>query len=354
MTDTLTATPLTTEVARDKTERVVKWLFEQESPETTTFRLALLLDPIVLPDEVQLFLLSSQALSSGDINRDYSPQEIRSLVEQAFSSCAQYLATPRAFLRHYFFDGNELLEKTDQTVAKLNALGSYSYFREFSTEWISRQTGPITPIEWVEWLYDLDRLIIEQSSIEHLAENLRPLFDFYKDSIETLRSIIGMFLTDKNIAADYSTGELTPVELARFIKEHIASVSVLPHLEPIETEIDYPVFLDELKQAGINLPPPPKLRVEEPMAYTRSLPLDLFISDKLKRRTIEDLFHGNTYEYERLIALINNATTFEDAILNLETVLHLQNAKPGPKHLAKLERALRMKFSLPEYPDAIR
>jgi hypothetical protein len=343
------------EHAAIKTERVMTWLFEQESLDATVFHLKPLFDPMVLPDQVQLFLLYLENQPhDGKHIPEYEPEEIRTLVNKAFTLCGEFLATPQSFIARFVFEDDTLLTDKEVVLKKLTCLGVYPHYREFLHEWVLRQSFPLDKKEFIEFTFEVDRLTNSYLPIDQLSSSLLPLFEFFKEKQSDVISVANAFIEDKHIIPEFTPGEITSDSLAIFIKEHISSVEFKVNTDVSDAEIDYPVFLDELKQAGINLPPPMKLRSEEQLYFTKSLPVELFIGDKLKRRTIEEIFHGNSYEYERMIALINNAMSFEDAVLNLETVLHLQNARPSPKRLAKLERSLRMKFSLPETTDAIR
>lgn len=347
-------TPIISDIASAKAARVISWLFEQESVDATVFHLTPLFDPLVMPDEVQLFLLylSSKHINAGQ-TPEYEPEEIKKIVEQAFALHGEFLSTPQSFILNFLFDSEFELSDIESTLKKITTLGAYPYFREFLHEWISQRSAPITKQDVVEAIFDIDKLAGSYVSEEQLSAYFLPLIEFFKERPDDLALAIRLLVKDKHITQEYA-GENDPESIAKFIKGNIEAATVMPEFLTIDSAIDYPVFLDELKQAGINLPPPVKFRADDPLPYSRSLPFELFLSDKVKSRTIEELFHGNTYEYDRMIALINNAVSIDEAILNLETVLHLQNARPTQKHLAKLERAIRMKFSLPESTNAIR
>jgi hypothetical protein len=347
-------TPIIANIASAKAGRVVSWLFEQESVDATVFHLTSLFDPLVMPDEVQLFLLYLSG-NHGHVDHtpEYEPEEIRKMVEEAFALYGKFLSAPQAFILNFLLDSEFELSDKASALRKITTLGGYPYFREFLHEWVSEQPLPITKQDLTEAVFDIDKLAAQYVPQEQLAAYISPLVEFFKDRPDDLTLAVRLFSSDKHITPEY-TGENDAAAIAAFIKSNIETATLAPQSFTIDSEIDYPVFLDELKQAGINLPPPVKFRSEDSIPYSRSLPFELFLSNKVKDRTIDDLFHGNTYEYDRMTALINNALTIDEAILNLETVLHLQNARPTPKHLAKLERAIRMKFSLPESTNAIR
>ncbi len=322
----------------------MKWLLEQESVDASTFHLTPLFDPMVLPHDVQAFLrhIKQSLHPVSPQTPEYEPEQIHSMVELAFELCGEYLCQPIGFLSQFLF-AEETTTTKNSIAEKLRILEAYPFYKEFLELWLSEQPERVSKVQCLTYLYQVDHTMYSHASEETIELQLEPLFAFFKEA--DLNGIINLFLTDRDIYQTYTVIPPDKTSVAAFIKEHVGLHST--YTPGADSAIDYPVFLEDLKQAGIHLPPPSAKPIEKEVSITevKTPPIELFISAKLKEKTIDKLFHGNRFEYHRVIGLINASTSFDEAQLNLETALHLQRSGPSEKHLAKLLSALQLKFS---------
>ncbi|MBS1904632.1 MAG: hypothetical protein JSS75_13065 [Bacteroidetes bacterium] len=346
----MTVPEIVNEVASTRTQRVLSWLYAQEPAETERFRLSRVLDVVVMPSNVQAFL--RMLLGEQDDEQLFTPAECEHLVSEAHSLCARYLLTPNAFLVD-FLDTDHGASVVD----KLAALTDYPYYGEFLFEWFRVNGANSDRDARRAFVRHTEYLALSNASVEQIATYLQPVHGFFQERFSeegVLAVLIHAIVTDKGIEpaalADHSVNDLHA--LAVFIKSNIRPLEVPKPpeavTEPVVAELPdeerYKAFLDELRQAGVHLPLPTHMRHSEEQQSNNMPPISLFISNKLRKQTIDDLFHGNTFEYQRLVSMIDAAVGYEDALLNLETVIHLQKAEHTPKLLVKWASVIRMKF----------
>ncbi len=350
------------DVSRVKTEKVLRWLYEQESADTTVFRLSLLFNDTVLSSQVQGF--ARHILRDTDVDTTmHTPEEIRKLITEAFEYCSLFICAPNSFIPDFLTHGTSTV--TDISIAEndLAILQYYPYYSEFLREWLTLQFAPIRSGDLRSICTQIDRLTFCYSSEKQIEIYLESFFNYFRDtdiSKAQLNTLINCFLNDKSIHSEVDLSEYTSSTLAAHLKQHLDQTEIIsenpfPSVGQVITEEDYTAFIDELKQAGVHLPLPTTLRQNEVIIpRKRSLPIQLFIDSTLERKLIANIFHSNRNEYERMLTMINHAGSYLESILNLETTLHLQKAKHSEKLLTKFENAIKMKFEGGNTKNAIR
>ncbi|HYM21067.1 MAG TPA: hypothetical protein VEW28_08700 [Candidatus Kapabacteria bacterium] len=347
----MTDQTIISDAARTKSDRVLQWLFEQHPAEAEDHNLARLFDDTVLSKSVQGFLRTFVTE-----HKLYNGNECKEIVSEAHLFSARYLATPNEFLSEYF-----ARETSANALKKLDAFQDYPYYREFIEEWLPHNSTILSKEDVRNFVWNADKLFVIYSPVETIEKNLEPFFDFFKEldnATDGLGRVTELFITDKGL--DYSLagkdGLHSAAALADFLKTNISHAIFSPASSSADastqhSDAEYQEFLDELRTAGIHLPPPPHMR--EGAKQFDLLPVHFFVNEKLREQTTGKIFHGNPHEYDRLIAIIDNAANYEEAILNLETIMHLQRPTNSPKLFDKWANVIKMKFAQPER-DAIR
>ncbi len=350
------------EISRIKAEKVLRWLYEQEPADTTVFRLSLLFNETVLPAQVQGF--ARHILGAIPVeNTLQTPEEISTLVTKSFEHCSLFLSAPNSFIPDFLTRDTDSISDILIAQNDLATLQYYSYYAEFLSEWLTHQVAPITVADLRSIIRQIDRLTFFYSSQSQIETNLESFFNYFRDaeiSQEQCNILINCFVNDKGVHSEIDIADYTSFTLAAYLKQHLDRTEIIFEEQPTSgeqdiSEEDYTAFIDELKQAGVHLPLPTAMRhTETPTVKKRSLPIQLFIDSKLERKLIENIFHSNRNEYERMLTMINHAGSYLESILNLETTLHLQKANRSEKILTKFENAIKMKFEGGNTTDAIR
>lgn len=283
--------------------------------------------------------------------------QISSHVMTAFEKSYAYLLAPETFLAD-FLASNEGAAFDESFINKLQACAVYDYFPLILSSWaeFSKENGVgfVSRTELIGKLREIDELILHHATISVMVDLLDPLYDFHRhqSSDPTLPgSELALFFEDKGLRQavdEFNAKADQPVN----IREAVQILSVLlgtgftiteppPALEPPQ-EIEYPEtqydeFLHDLQEAGV------KLRTTEE-TQTAVQPIELFISKKLRKKTITKVFHDNRSEYERFIAFLNGSTSLEKAILNIETTLRMQRVDPTSKLAGRLREAATLRF----------
>lgn len=350
------------DISRAKTEKVLRWLYEQEPADIAVFRLSLLFNETVLPAQVQGFARHILGASPVE-NTLQTPEEISNLVKQSFEHCSLLLSAPNSFIPDFLTRGTASVVDVSTAQTDLATLQYYPYYSAFLSEWLMLQSAPINLADLRSIIRQIDRLTFFYSSESQIETYLEPFFNYFRDaeiSQEQSNILINCFINDKGVDSEIDLADNTSFTLAAYLKQHLDRAEII--FEKQETsgeqdisEEDYTAFIDELKQAGVHLPLPTAMRqAEMPIEKKRSLPIQLFIDSKLERKLIENIFHSNRNEYERMLTMINHAGSYLESILNLETTLHLQKASRSEKLLTKFENAIKMKFEGGNSTDAIR
>jgi hypothetical protein len=170
------------------------------------------------------------------------------------------------------------------------------------------------------------------------------LYEFFGAKALPQETIHALF-TDKklSIPATFEREEFAIEDTAIALRDAVLSLppEVVIASAPIP---EYDSFLKELREIGVVLPPPNQANGME--KNTALPPIEMFITKKLREKCLEKIFHGNKYEYERMVELLNATNDYSQAELNLQTLLGIHKVKAESKTAHRLHDALRMRFGM--------
>jgi hypothetical protein len=356
----MTISPWSRAIIDEKHSSVMRWVTTTVAETDSKIALAQLLGGNVLTQQVANFLSYELkgATASTVTELELSLDQISKHLLTAFERTYAFLIAPEKFLADFFasIQGATL----DETfVQKPDVFETYEYFPLILKEWAAYQrlqgTGFVSRTELVVKLHEIDQLILRHATISVMVDLLDPLYDFHRHRSgdpELPGEELARYFEDKGItqAVHEFTGKQDSYFTLREAVEIISSllgtgltVSEVPEAiaAPIQTEYPethYDAFLHDLQEAGVNM--------RTPAEHERSpLPsVELFISTKLRERTIRDVFHGNRAEYDRFLSFLNSSRNLDKAMLNLNTTLKLQRVDATSKLARRLREATVLRF----------
>jgi hypothetical protein len=339
-------------LCEEKAAKVMRWISESEDISKSEFSVARLFEEGVLPENTKGFLhsLLEEQFSGDRIGLELPPEQLHALISDAFTKTYLYLITPQSFLGGFLSLGTGAIKISTEMLSRLNRLTDYPYFPEMLVEWldIRLQAGrnEISKPEFNKFISEAERMVIEYSSLERLKDYFIPLFEFHNGAAVLDHEIIHSFFIDKRLAVpvNLNSNQYTVEDLAIILKEavHESQANQTNELQPIP---EYNAFLKELRDIGVILPAPKNILTFD--TNTVLPPIQLFISEKLRSKCLEKIFHGNIKEYERTLGLLNSAIEFSQAELNLRTLLEMYRISEDAKVARRLHKALRLRFNIP-------
>jgi len=332
---------------------VMRWLSETEDISKTKFSVARIFETGVLQDDMKGFvhLLLEENYPGDRIELELPPEDFQKLLTEAATQTYLYLLTPRSFISKFLSFDKDTLRIDHAMLTRLSYFVDYPYFADMLDEWFSINLGTsgrdMRTSDLNKFIADIDRSILKYSGVDVLEKYYAPLYEYF-GSDEIDRDIVTTILSDKNItiASDNNRTRFTSTDLAYTLKEaYIASEFVAPVTEELPPIQEYDTFLKELREVGVMLPPPHHAAVVVPEEPKPLPPIQLFIHSKLRKRTIEEVFHSNVNEYERTLVMLNAIKDYTHAELNLSSMLHMHKIPPESKVAIRLHEALRLRFA---------
>jgi hypothetical protein len=339
-------------LCEEKAAKVMRWVSGSEDISRSEFAIIRLFKSGVLPENTRGFLHSLLELQfPGErVNLELPPEQLHALISDAFAKTYLYLSTPQVFLSDFLSFGKEDIIIKSDMLTRLSYLIDYPYFSDMIDEWLGIQlqsgANEIPMAELREIISRIDHTVFLYSPIEKIIDYLKPFFEFHNDAKVLPAGIVHSFLSDKQLLLPtrLEREEFTSEDIAYALKEALLLVSAKESEEELPVP-EYGEFLKELREIGVNIPSPNNKIIAE---NTLLPPIQLFISEKLRAKCIEKIFHGNTKEYERGIGLLNAAGEYLQAELNLRTLLDMYKIPEDAKVSRRLHRALRLRFNIPQ------
>src|SRR5437868_4160907 len=125
----------------EKAANVIRWISESEEVSKTHFAVARLFEVGVLPEDTKAFLhvILEEKYSGKRIELELAPEEMRTILTEAFSKTYLFLLTPQSFIPDFLGFGSSLIHINSQMLARLSYFVDYPYFQELLDEWFSVQ-----------------------------------------------------------------------------------------------------------------------------------------------------------------------------------------------------------------------
>jgi hypothetical protein len=347
-----TANPITSYLlCEEKAAKVMQWISESEDASKTHFAVARLFEIGVLKENTKAFLhlLLEEKYPEKRIKLELTPEEMRVILTDAFIKTYLYLLTPQSFIPDFLAFRTEVVHINQAMLSRLSYFVDYPYFQEMIDEWLTIQLqkgkDEISTDELKNFLKDVDYAIIKYSSLEQIAAYLALIYEYYNVNVID-GDTLSIFLADKGLSLpkDTQNNEFLPDETALIIKESFLArmhTETPADLQPVP---EYNTFLKELREIGVIIPPPNGGAIQEKEKKKVLPPIQMFINSRLHKKCLEEIFHLNTHEYDRMIKMLNSTSEYSHAELNLRTLFHMHKVARHSKVAIRLIEALRLRF----------